>query len=159
MIVESGPNLMALKTYLKDLGYSSVGSINRIRETVLISDVNFYLSLMAIDQHLHFTGLLYPLLYAVTLFVSLLVPLLLLYFRQAELRIMKRLGTSSHRRFFSMYHEIAGLACIGAFVSLIVLPRLLGITNNKGFVISLLFITVWCLTAALSLLRSIRSLS
>lgn len=116
--------LDAMRNYLSENGYSMVGTTNRNRTTVLLRDGTFTQTVSNLNRYITFSGLLTPVLLAVVGALGFIISWLLINGRRMECAIMRGMGASRLRVFFSFFWEqmllcLAGCALAGLLLTVL----------------------------------------
>lgn len=105
--------LEEFRGWLAEQGYGMVGALGRNRTTLLLRDGSFTQAVSALERYITFGGLLTPVLLAVVGLLGFLISWLLTNGRRMEFAVMRGLGASRRRVFFSFFWEQAALCLLG----------------------------------------------
>ena len=106
-----------MRNYLSENGYSMVGTTNRNRTTVLLRDGTFTQTVSNLNRYITFSGLLTPVLLAVVGALGFIISWLLINGRRMECAIMRGMGASRLRVFFSFFWEQMLLCLVGCVLA------------------------------------------
>ena len=108
----------SFKDYLSDYGYSQVKKVDSVREFIVLNDAAFNYAVASTKQQIRYINLLYPFLYALVGIIAVVVSYLLVISRKTEFAIMRGLGGTRIRTFFSFFLEQGTLCVLGSFIGL-----------------------------------------
>jgi ABC-type antimicrobial peptide transport system permease subunit len=134
-------SLVSFKDYLNDYGYSQVHKISSIREFIVLKDATFNNSVASVKQQIHYINTLYPFLYALVGIIAITVSYLFVVSRKMEFAIMRGLGTTRFRSFFSFFFEQSLLCILGLLIGYSIwvpiwgTPKMLHIALTTGFLV------------------------
>jgi ABC-type antimicrobial peptide transport system permease subunit len=134
-------SLFSFKDYLTNYGYSQVHNISSVRLFLVLEDGSFNNSVASVKQQIHYINTLYPFLYVLVGIIALVTSYLLVVSRKMELAIMRGLGTTRIRTFFSFFIEQGLLSILGTTVGFSIwllvwgTPRTLHLALTAGFLI------------------------
>ena len=105
--------LEQFRDYLQDRNFSQVGKLTRNRTTILLSDQTFMETAEGLNRYISFGRILFPVLFAVVILLGFIVSWLMINSRRMEFAILRGLGTSRIRVFFSFFWEQCLLCMAG----------------------------------------------
>ena len=105
--------LEELRDYLQSQGFSQVGKLTRNRTTLMLSDQTFVETVEGLNRYISFGQILFPVLFAVVILLGFIVSWLMINSRRMEFAILRGLGTSRMRVFFSFFLEQCLLCVAG----------------------------------------------
>lgn len=109
-------DLITLKDYLTDYGYSQVNQVSRVREFIVLKDAAFNNAVASVRQQIRYINTLYPCLYALVGIIAFVVSYLLIVSRKREFATMRGLGATHTGSFFSFFFEQSLLCLQGTAV-------------------------------------------
>ncbi len=113
--------LETLRDFLADAGFSQVGDLGKIRSAVLLHDQNFVETLGGLGRYIAFSRILFPVLFALVAVLGFVISWLMVNSRRMEFAILRGLGASRSRVFFSFFTEQFLLCLAGCIVSAVIL--------------------------------------
>lgn len=108
-----------LRDYLQGQNFSQVGKMTRNRTTILLSDQTFVETVEGLNRYISFGQILFPVLFAVVILLGFIVSWLVTNSRRMEFAILRGLGASKMRVFFSFFWEQCLLCMTGCAVALL----------------------------------------
>lgn len=132
-------SLVKFKDYLTNYGYSQVHKVSEVREFIVLQDASFNNSVASVKQQIQYINTLYPFLYVLVGIIAIVVSYLTVVSRKMECAIMRGLGTTRIRSFFSFFTEQGFLCLLGIIIGFLIwlhafgLPRLLHAGLTTGF--------------------------
>ena len=105
--------LEELRDYLQSQGFSQVGKLTRNRTALMLSDQTFVETVEGLNRYISFGQILFPVLFAVVILLGFIVSWLMINSRRMEFAILRGLGTSRMRVFFSFFLEQCLLCVAG----------------------------------------------
>ena len=111
-------NLIQLKNYLSEYGYSQVNDIGKLRTFIVLDDAIFNNAVASLQQQIRYVNTLYPFLYILVGVIAFVVSYLLVVSRRMELATLRGLGASSFTTFMSFFLEQSLLCLIGVGVGM-----------------------------------------
>ena len=118
--------LDALRDYLQSQQFSRVGHLTSNRTTILLKDQTFVETVGGLNRYISFSKLLFPVLFAVVALLGFIISWLMVNGRRMEFAILRGLGASRIRVFFSFFLEQLLLCLAGCLVSALALCLLTG---------------------------------
>ncbi|MBR5490062.1 MAG: hypothetical protein IKV79_02190 [Oscillospiraceae bacterium] len=139
-----------LRDYLHEKSFTRVDSLRSNRTTVLLFDRSFVETVGGLGRYISFSQLLFPVLFALVALLGFIVSWLMVNSRRMEFAILRGLGASKMRVFFSFFLEQTMLCLIGSIVGCI---GLLAITGSLAWLGAVgIFALCYLLGAALSVM-------
>jgi len=111
--------LSHLKDYLETC-YDPVGKAGNHRQWLLIDDKALYDTIDNLTRYIEYMNLLYPVIIALLIAAAFIVSNLLLKNRVQEMAMLRSLGCSNIRVFFSLFLEYLLLSCVGIALGIII---------------------------------------
>jgi len=108
------------KDYLTNYGYSQVHKVSKVREFIVLKDASFNNSVASVKQQIHYINTLYPFLYVLVGIIAIAVSYLIVVSRKMECAIMRGLGTTRIRSFFSFFTEQSFLCLLGIIIGFLI---------------------------------------
>ncbi len=139
------------KEALKDEGFSEVNRIGRQRYFVVISDAQYLRTEASLTQRLNYMNVLYPVIYALTYILALVIPFIMILVRRREISVMRQTGTPYMRVFMSFFLELFILGMVGvalAFALRHVFNLPFSVDSNR---LGQIFSVCWILASAFSI--------
>lgn len=149
--VSNTRTLDAFKEYLIEYGYSQVQNINRIREFLVLDDAAFNNSVASVKQQIQYIDRLYPVLYVLVGVIALVTSYLLVVSRKMELAIMRGLGATELRTFFSFFLEQSLLCVFGTLFGFVIWQLIWGPPENFHLLLTAGFLVCYFLGSAISI--------
>ena len=118
--------LDALRDYLQSQKFSRVGHLTGNRTTIVLKDQTFVETVGGLNRYISFSKLLFPVLFAVVALLGFIISWLMTNGRRMEFAILRGLGASRTRVFFSFFLEQFLLCLAGCIVSAVALCLLTG---------------------------------
>lgn len=138
-----------LRDYFQSQSFSQVGKMTRNRTTILLRDQAFVETVEGLSRYISFGQILFPVLFAVVMLLGFIVSWLMINSRRMEFAILRGLGASKIRVFFSFFLEQCLLCVTGCAMALLVLsfvaPSLMANLQTIG-----IFLLCYLLGTALS---------
>jgi ABC-type lipoprotein release transport system permease subunit len=134
-------SLDSFKDYLNHYGYSEVHNISKVRTFIVLKDASFNNSVASVKQQIHYINTLYPFLYLLVGIIATVASYLLVVSRKMEFAIMRGLGTTRIRSFFSFFIEQTFLCILGLIIGFSLwqflwgTPRILHLALTAGFLV------------------------
>jgi len=147
---QGAANLNAFKDYLASQGYSEVNKIRTIRSFIVIEDKTFLATQSAMSQRLWYMQNIFPVLYALLILLSALIPFILIQMRKRESAIMRAQGASGGRAFLSVFLEQLLLSLPGVLIGAGIWLLIFRTGTSLGLTLALLFALSWLVGAAFS---------
>lgn len=142
--------LVELKDYLSDYGYSQVHRIGQVREFIVLLDAVFNDSVASVEQQIRYIDLLYPCLYALVGIIAVVVSYLFVISRKKELATMVALGTGPRGTFLSFFMEQSMLCSSGTVIGFLAWFIISGAPNMLHLILEAGFIVCYFLGSAIS---------
>ena len=117
----SAYGLEPFRAYLAEGGYSQVGQVGRNRLCVLLLDQAFQEAVGGLGRYISFGRILFPVLYAVVALMGFVISWLMVNGRRMEFAILRGLGASRGRVFFSFFLEQGALCLAGSLLGALAL--------------------------------------
>ncbi len=111
--LSSARDLEDFRAYLGSQSYSQTGLTGRNRTVILLRDRSFTETVMGLGRYLSFSELLFPALFATVILLGFVISWLMVNGRRMEFAILRGLGASKGRVFFSFFLEQGGLCLLG----------------------------------------------
>ncbi|MBR6530555.1 MAG: ABC transporter permease [Clostridia bacterium] len=108
--------LDAFRGYLEEKLFTQVNSLRGNRSAVLLYDQSFVEGVGGLSRYIGFSGVLFPVLFVLVGFLGFVISWLLINSRRMEFALLRSLGASRLRVFFSFFLEQAILAFVGVLV-------------------------------------------
>lgn len=102
-----------LRDYLQGQNFSQVGKLTRNRTTIMVHDQTFVETVEGLNRYISFGQILFPVLFAVVILLGFIISWLMINSRRMEFAILRGLGTSKMRVFFSFFWEQCLLCVAG----------------------------------------------
>ncbi len=119
-LAEAG-RLEAMRDFLVAEGFSQVGNMGENRTTIVLYDRNFVETVSGLNRYISFSQLLFPALFVLIAVLGFIISWLMVSSRRMEFAILRGLGASRVRVFFSFFNEQAMLCIIGTVLGAIAL--------------------------------------
>lgn len=148
--LKSARELDALRDFLTAQGFSQVGSLGRNRTTIVLRDQSFTEAVGGLGRYLSFSELLFPALFLAVGVLGFVLSWLMVNARRMEFAILRGLGASRGRVFWSFFLEQAGLCALGVLSAGLLLTALGA--GWAGWLASGGFLLCYLLGCALSVL-------
>ncbi len=149
--LDSAGNLMAMKKYLRDNGFSSAQILGSERSFISLDDRNYMNSLNALTTERSYSAVFNPCLMALTCLAGLITAVMVTKSRRKEAAIMFAMGNRPYEIFLTFFFEQVILVLIGLGVSYGV-SRYTGTYTETGLRLIGVFAAAW-------LLGTVRSIS
>lgn len=124
--LKQAAELDALRDYLQSQKFSRVGKLTSNRTTIMLKDQTFVETVGGLNRYISFSELLFPVLFGVVALLGFIISWLMVNGRRMEFAILRGLGASRTRVFFSFFTEQLLLCLLGCFVSVAALWLLTG---------------------------------
>ncbi len=111
-------DLVELKDYLSDYGYSQVKKVSSVRGFIVLKDAAFNNAIASTRQQIRYINLLYPCLYVLVGVIAIVVSYLLVISRKTEFATMRGLGATRIITFSSFFLEQGILCVLGTVIGL-----------------------------------------
>ncbi len=126
--LQNTDQLNAFKDYLTDIGYTSAGTLGRIRRTVIISETELVRTVQNLTRHIGYMRVLFVAIYLLASGIGFILSFLLTKNRRPEFAMMRSMGSGKGRTFFTFVLEqgllfLCGL-CGGIAILLLILPAM-----------------------------------
>lgn len=108
--------LEAFREYLNDKSFTRVDSLRANRTTVLLFDRSFVETVGGLGRYISFSGLLFPVLFALVAVLGFIISWLMVNSRRMEFAILRGLGAGRGRVFMSFFLEQAMLCLLGSLI-------------------------------------------
>lgn len=145
-------SLAAFKDYLAGYGYSQVQKISKVREFIVLKDAAFNNAVASVKQQIRYINTLYPCLYLLVGIIALVASYLLVVSRKMEFAIMRGLGATRARTFFSFFFEQSILCLLGTAGGLAVWRMAWGAPISLHLTLAAGFLACYFLGCAISIL-------
>jgi len=142
--------LEEFRDYLVDRQISQVGRISQNRLTVLLQDQAYTETVSALGRYITFGRVLFPALYLVVGLLGFIISWLMVNARRMEFAILRGLGASRGRVFWSFFLEQGGLCSAGCLLGALILT-LMG-AGVAGWLAAAGFLACYLVGCALSVL-------
>jgi ABC-type lipoprotein release transport system permease subunit len=149
--LKNSRDLISLKDFLTDYGFSEVRDAGKVREFIILRDASFNNAVASIKQQNHYIHILYPFLYALVGIITISVSYLLIVSRKYELATMRGLGTKETRTFFSFFSEQSILCLLGIAIGAAFWYAFWGIPSKIHLIMSGCFILCYFIGSAISI--------
>ena len=149
--ISDSHEIITLKDYLTEYGYSQVNRVSRVREFIILKDAVFNYSVASVRQQIRYINTLYPFLYALVGIIALVVSYLLIISRKKEFATMRGLGATRLHAFFSFFYEQAVLCLLGTAAGLAVWQILMGSPSSLHFTLTAGFLLFYFLGSTISI--------
>ena len=103
--LQDAARLEEFRDYLQQEKFSQVGKLNSNRTTIVLQDQTFVEHVEGLNRYISFSRILFPVLFAVVMLLGFIVSWLMINGRRMEFAILRGLGTSRCRVFFSFFWE------------------------------------------------------
>lgn len=143
--------LSALRDALQAESFSQVGKLSRNRTTLLLHDQTFVETVEGLNRYIGFSQILFPVLFAVVMLLGFIVSWLMINGRRMEFAILRGLGTSRIRVFFSFFLEQFFLCLLGCLLGCVILYFSVGSALSQWTVIGI-FLSCYLFGCALSVI-------
>ena len=149
--LRSATELEQLRDYLTQQRFSQVRNLNSNRTTILLRDQTFVETIEGLGRYISFSRFLFPALFAVVVLLGFVISWLMINGRRMEFAILRGLGASRTRVFFSFFLEQLLLCFTGSAISVAGMLILTGI-NTSVLLAVLIFLLCYLTGCALSIL-------
>jgi ABC-type lipoprotein release transport system permease subunit len=146
-------NLIDLKVYLSDYGYSEVHNVSSVRLFLILRDASFNNTVASIKQQIRYINILYPFLYVLVGIIAVAVAYLLIISRKDEFAIMRGLGATRFFSFSSFFFEQVMLCLFGIFIGVGVWWMIEGIPSSTHLILLSGFTISYFLGCAISITK------
>ncbi|MBE7017147.1 MAG: FtsX-like permease family protein [Ruminococcaceae bacterium] len=119
--LSSASRLESMRDFLTDSGFSQVGKTGSDRTTVLLYDRSFVETVSGLNRYISFSQLLFPALFVLVALLGFIISWLMVSSRRMEFAILRGLGASKSRVFFSFFLEQALLCLTGSVLGSVLL--------------------------------------
>lgn len=144
--LKNSDDLLALKTFLRESGYSEVRHIRKYRTFVVLNDSSFLYTTAQLEKRIAALPSFCPLPVGVGIAIAFLV----VFLRRKEVRTMKLLGTGRLRAWLSLWLEQLLLCAAGVGLALVGFRLVRGTPPPDGLLWVLLLLIGYLFAAALS---------
>ena len=103
--LQDAARLEEFRDYLQQESFSQVGKLNSNRTTVVLQDQTFVETVEGLNRYISFSRILFPVLFIVVMLLGFIVSWLMINGRRMEFAILRGLGASRCRVFFSFFWE------------------------------------------------------
>jgi len=114
--LQDAARLDDLRDHLQGQKFSQVGKLTSNRTTLLLHDRSFVETVDGLNRYIGFSRLLFPVLFAVVMLLGFIVSWLMINGRRMEFAILRGLGASRARVFFSFFLEQCFLCLTGCLL-------------------------------------------
>lgn len=149
--LKQAADLDAMRDYLQGQKFSRVGNLTSNRTTVILKDQTFVETVDGLGRYISFSQLLFPVLFAVVALLGFIVSWLMISGRRMEFAILRGLGASRVRVFFSFFLEQLLLCVVGCGLGCIALLALTGL-GAAQYLAAAIFLGCYLAGCALSVM-------
>lgn len=148
-------NLESFRDYLEDANISQVRKVAKNRLTIILRDRSFTDKIEGLGRYISFSKILFPILFVLVATLGFVISWLMVNGRRMEFAILRGLGASRRRVFWSIFLEQMLLCVIGSFSGGITLSALLsGVSHWLAVCIFQICYLAGCALAVISVSRT-----
>ena len=114
--LEDAGGLDEFRDFLQQQNFSQVGKLSSNRTTIVLQDQTFVETVDGLNRYISFSQILFPVLFIVVMLLGFIVSWLMINGRRMEFAILRGLGASRSRVFFSFFLEQLLLCITGCIL-------------------------------------------